>query len=277
MRERERAPAVPASGEASRPRLLVPALAACHEGEEIVLSREEAAHIRSRRLRDGEEVVTLDGKGARARARLTRHGAAVALLAFERNSGPGSLSSPSAFASLPGEPSLRVTVLLACAEPARVEWAVEKGTECGAAAFVLMDVTRSQRAHVAALRTRLVRLTRIAAEATKQCDRTIVPDIEGPVKIGCFLRGEEGRGARRRPLFLADPSGAPLEEKIASLSDSSSVAGGVAVAIGPEGGFTPDEISLFEGSGALRVSLGSRILRLETAVVAALTLLVGGR
>jgi 16S rRNA (uracil1498-N3)-methyltransferase len=155
-----------------------------------------------------------------------------------------------------------------------VEWAVEKGTECGAAGFVLLSAAHSQRAHVAALRTRLPRLSRIAAEATKQCDRTIIPGIQGPEEIEDFLRMEERHGDARPSLLLADPRGAPLSRQVLSLSSSSFPSRGVAVAIGPEGGFTPAEISLFEESGAFRVSLGSRLLRLETAVVAALVLLV---
>lgn len=247
--------------------MLVPDLLTHGEGEDIPLKKEESTHLRARRLRDGDEVIALDGKGARARARVACRGTAVVLLTFEEN--PGLVSS------LPGEPGLRITVLVACAEPARVEWAVEKGTECGAAGFVLLETARSQRAHVAALRTRRPRLSRIAAEAAKQCDRTIVPGVEGPERIGDFLKREEGRGGARAQILVADSSGPPLEKRICT--SSFSLARGVAIAIGPEGGFTPAEISFFEGSGALRVSLGPRVLRLETAVVAALTLLAGGR
>ncbi len=261
------------------PRVIVPELAAYRgSSEEVLLREEERAHIRTRRLRDGDEVVAIDGKGVRARARIARRGTSVGLIAFEESPGLSSGSSPTSpsfFASLPGEPVLRVTVLLACAEPARVEWAVEKGTECGAAGFVLLSAARSQKAHVAALRARLPRLSRIAAEATKQCDRTIVPGVEGPEEIEDSLRRKEGQEQERHPLLVADPSGAPITETISRSSFSSSLARRVAVAIGPEGGFTPAEIFLFEESGALRVSLGPRILRLETAVVAALTLLVG--
>jgi len=246
------------------PRVIVPDLVA-HRGSsgEILLREEERDHVRSRRLRDGDEVVVLDGKGARARAHLTRRGTALTLLGFEELSG-----------ALPGEPSRRVTVLLACAEPARIEWAVEKGTECGAARFVLLEAARSQRAHVVALRSRLPRLRRIAAEATKQCGRTIVPEIEGPEEIEVLLRKEECPGRARRPLLLAEPSG----ERIGapdSRPDLVRPGGEITLAVGPEGGFTLSEISLFEGFGAVPVSLGPRVLRLETAVVAALTLLVG--
>lgn len=234
------------------PRVLIPELAD-HRGssEEIFLRKEERDHVRSRRLRDGDEVVALDGRGLRLRAKLSRGASALVLLPFEEN--------PSSFL-LPGEPATRVTVLLACAEPARVEWAVEKGTECGAAGFVLLDADRSQRAHVAALAKRIPRLVRIAEEATKQCDRTLVPFVEGPKSLEDSLRRVRGE-----TLIVLDPSGVP----------GASVAPGAgALAIGPEGGFAPAEISLFAEKSAVFLSLGPRILRLETAVVVALARLV---
>jgi 16S rRNA (uracil1498-N3)-methyltransferase len=250
------------------PRVLVPDLTA-HWGtseenpkeEEILLRREEREHVRSRRLRDGDEVVALDGKGARVPARLVRGGAAIVLTLSKKIF--SSSSSPSSSSSLPGEPANRVVVALACAEPARVEWAIEKGTECGAAGFVLLDAARSQRAHVAALAKRIPRLIRIAEEATKQCDRTLVPFVEGPESTEDFLR--RGRGERR--LFVADPGGVPIASIAPLLGDST-------VAIGPEGGFAPSELSLFKANLFLFLSLGPRILRLETAVVVALARLV---
>ena len=241
--------------QARPPRVLVPdlaeRLARPEEHQKISLKAEEREHVRSRRLRDGDEVVALDGKGARARAVLVGGGSAIALL-----------PSKKIFSSsrLPGEPANRVVVALACAEPARIEWAIEKGTECGAAGFVLLDAERSQRAHVAALAKRIPRLVRISEEATKQCDRTLVPFVEGPKSTEEFLRRVKGER-----VLVADVGGAPLPEP----------SGGAAVVvIGPEGGFAPAELNLFEGKGALRTSLGARILRLETAVVVALALLV---
>ena len=242
------------------PRVLVPELAAhraAPEEDEILLRRKEKDHVRSRRLRDGDEVVVLDGKGLRARGKLTRSGTAVAHLSFEESS-----SSPSL---LPGEPANSVTVLLACAEPARVEWAIEKGTECGAAGFVLLDAERSQRSHVAALSKRIPRLIRIAEEATKQCDRTIVPFVEGPKSTEEFLGGLRGE-----TLIVADPGGAP----IASFAPGIPAGRELVVAIGPEGGFTPAEFSSFAEKSPVFLSLGPRILRLETAVVVALARLV---
>jgi len=247
------------------PRVFVPDLAehraGAQENREILLSKEERAHVRSRRLHDGDEVVVLDGIGLRARAKLTRSGTAVTLVSFEASS-----SSPSPSARLPGEPANRVTVALACAEPARVEWAVEKGTECGAAGFVLLACGRSQKAHVTALSSpaRLARLRRIAVEATKQCDRTLVPFVEGPKSTEEFLRNVSGREA----FFVLDPSGLTAARPAPQ--------GDLVVAIGPEGGFAPAEISSFAEKSPVFLSLGPRVLRLETAVAAALVRLVDG-
>jgi 16S rRNA (uracil1498-N3)-methyltransferase len=244
------------------PRVLVPDLTEHqgslveNRGEEILLRKEEREHVRSRRLEDGDQVVALDGKGARARAVLARGGTAIVL-------SPSKQIFSSSSLSLPGEPTNRVVVALACAEPARIEWAIEKGTECGAAGFVLLDAERSQRAHVAALSKRIPRLVRIAEEATKQCDRTLVPFVEGPKSTEDFLGGGRGEGK----LFLADPAGVPIASIAPHLGDG-------AVAIGPEGGFSPSEVSLFNANSSLFLSLGPRILRLETAVVVALARLV---
>jgi 16S rRNA (uracil1498-N3)-methyltransferase len=246
------------------PRVLVPDLAEhlarSEEHEEISLKVEEREHARSRRLRDGDEVVALDGKGARARAVLARGGSAIALLPSEKIFSSSSSSSSSPL-SLPNEPANRVVVALACAEPARVEWAIEKGTECGAAGFVLLDAGRSQRAHVAALAKRIPRLVRIAEEATKQCDRTLVPFVEGPKSTEEFLRGL--RGETLVVLDPAAPAGGPRAVPRAS-----------AVAVGPEGGFAPAELSSFAEKSPVFLSLGPRVLRLETAVVVALARLV---
>jgi 16S rRNA (uracil1498-N3)-methyltransferase len=255
MSEKDTVPARP-------PRVLLPDLAEhlarSEEHLEISLRVEEREHVRSRRLRDGDEVVALDGKGARAAARIVRGGTAIALLPSKKIS--SSSSSSSSF-RLPGEPANRVVIALACAEPARVEWAIEKGTECGAAGFVLLDAERSQRAHVAALAKRLPRLVRIAEEAMKQCDRTLVPFVEGPKSTEEFLGGL--RGETLVVLDPAAPAGGPRAGSGAS-----------AVAIGPEGGFVPAEISSFAEKSPVFLSLGPRILRLETAVVVALARLV---
>jgi 16S rRNA (uracil1498-N3)-methyltransferase len=230
----------------SAPRVLVPG-AALAAGAIVVLPEVEARHLRVSRVGPGGEVILLDGAGARAAASLDGSGRAAAVR---------ELLPPR------GEPRAEVTVLLGIGDLPRVEWAVEKGTECGAAAFVLVAAARSQRAHVAAAGTRLERLRRIAAEAAKQCDRTRVPAVLAPAPLAAALAGFAGR------LLVARPGAPPLPR------EAGEKPGAVGVAIGPEGGFDAAEERLLDGAGAVPFSLGARILRLETAVVAALARLV---
>lgn len=226
-------------------RVIVPG-AALSPGVPVALPRAEARHLRVARVAPGAELVLLDGRGARAGAVLSAGGGEAVVTHL----------LPAA-----GEPLRRVTVLLGVGEPARVEWAVEKGTECGAAGFVLVAAARSQRAHVAAAGARLERLGRIAAEAVKQCGRTVVPPVAGPVTLAGALEGARGRLVVARPgAPVPGPSGIPDGE--------------LSVAVGPEGGFDAPEELLLDGAGALAVGLGGRVLRLETAVVAALVRLV---
>jgi 16S rRNA (uracil1498-N3)-methyltransferase len=233
-----------ALGEAvsSPPRVLVPGgrIAA---GVAVPLPDAEARHLRVSRAGAGGTVVLLDGTGGRAEAILSASGKEAVVTR---------LVPPK------GEPARRVTLLLGVGEPARVEWAVEKGTECGASLFLLVSAARSQKAHVAAAAARLERIRRIAAEAVKQCDRTVVPAIVGPLPLDAALE------ACDRALLVARPGAPELQPGLVP-------AGSVSVAIGPEGGFDPVEEALLDASGALPVGLGNRILRLETAVVATLS------
>lgn len=208
-------------------------------GSLVALSEDERRHAKARRLRNGSAVVLLDGRGRRGRGELVDVSVQVHQVELDV-----------------GEDRRPVAILLAAAEPARVEWAIEKGTECGAASFTLFAAERSQAAHVRALTARLGRLRKISVEAVKQCDRSVVPPVLGVVSLEAALRDAP------RPLAVALPGGAEPSPGLR------------AVAIGPEGGFTPAEERLFAEGGASGIGLGRRVLRLETAVVVALARLV---
>jgi 16S rRNA (uracil1498-N3)-methyltransferase len=138
---------------------------------------------------------------------------------------------------------------------AQTDWLVEKATELGAARLLPVMTGRT-----VAERVRLDRLEAIAIEAAEQCGRTGLPEIAEPVALKDLLGSRDS--ARR--LYFADERGG----EAAAMAFQ---AGAALILIGPEGGFTDQEQQLIRsGDNAVPISLGPRILRAETAALAAL-------
>jgi len=157
-------------------------------------------------------------------------------------------------------------LLISVVKKSALEFAVEKATELGVRRVRLVVTHRTQVQHV-----RMDRLDAIAIEAAEQTGRQDVPMIDEPVKLGELLDGWE---AGRRLMFCDETGGAPAW---ASLSEPSPVEGEGsrkwAVLIGPEGGFSPEERERLRALPfTIAVSLGPRVLRADTAAIAALTL-----
>ncbi|NWE53633.1 16S rRNA (uracil(1498)-N(3))-methyltransferase [Brevundimonas sp. P7753] len=151
-------------------------------------------------------------------------------------------------------------LIVAVVKKARVETIVEKATELGAARVRLALTHRTN-----ADRLRLDRLDAIAEEAAEQTGRLDVPLVDDPVKLETLL---DGWDASRRLMFCDETGGAPAVSALTS-------AGGDkwAILIGPEGGFSPEEGARLRALPfTTAVSLGPRILRADTAAIAALTL-----
>lgn len=153
-----------------------------------------------------------------------------------------------------------VQLLISVVKKSALEFAVEKATELGARRIGLVVTHRTQVQHV-----RMDRLDAIAIEAAEQTGRLDVPMIDEPVKLGDLLdRWEAGR----RLMFCDETGGAPAMGALAEAGG-----GPWAILIGPEGGFSPEERERLRALPfATAVSLGPRILRADTAAVAALTL-----
>jgi 16S rRNA (uracil1498-N3)-methyltransferase len=107
----------------------------------------------------------------------------------------------------------------------------------------------------------LGRLRRAVVEASKQCGRTVLMQIAEPVRCGDFLAQAEAHVGRENVRICAHPDGQPVLRH-------ADAGGQVTMAVGPEGGFTDDEIGLARANGWTLASLGPRILRVETAAVA---------
>jgi len=152
--------------------------------------------------------------------------------------------------------------VIALVKRARLETIVEKAAELGARRVRLVITERTN-----AERTRVDRLAAIATEAAEQTGRLDVPEIAEPRKLDALLADWPAG----RPLMFCDEAG-DAPPALAALAGREG-GGPWAVLIGPEGGFSPRERALVRQlPGAVPVSLGPRILRADTAAIAALTL-----
>lgn len=227
-------------------RLYAPGLP--EEGGAVVLGEASSRHVRVLRLRAGESVVLFDGEGRAATARLESVVDDVVCLA----------EPPVAAATR----RARIVLMLAVPKGSKLDDCVRAATELGVDEIALMQTERTiPRWDSERTRTRLDRLTRIAGEAAAQCERDDVPIVHAPRPFRAWL--EEMPSSARGVLFGARAEGAVALEPIMEP---------VWCALGPEGGFTEQEILLFERSGFSRASLGTRVLRVETAVPAALAI-----
>jgi 16S rRNA (uracil1498-N3)-methyltransferase len=234
-------PATPAWPPRSLPRLFV--RQPLSEGAAVELDAAQANYLGNvMRLGVGAELLAFDGSSGEWLARIAEAGKKRMTLTVERKT---------------REPEIIPDVWLAFApvKRAQTDWLAEKATELGAARLLPVITQRT-----IAERVKLERLEAIAIEAAEQCGRTRVPQIVAPVPLKRLI--DELDPARH--LYFADENGG--EPMAASLRE-----GPAMILIGPEGGFADEERAFVRGAGARAISLGPRILRAETAALAALS------
>jgi 16S rRNA (uracil1498-N3)-methyltransferase len=171
-------------------------------------------------------------------------------------------------AELKAEPALPITLVMAVYKFDHMEWAIEKATEFGVAAIAPVIARRSEKHLAQAAEKRAERWRRIVHEASQQSRRCDVPLIHDPVSLAVRVRSASD--AMRIVLAEQERSTTlrfALEEAIAAAETEMPA---LDIAIGPEGGWAPEEEALFDANGWRAVSLGPRILRAETAAIAAL-------
>ena len=160
-------------------------------------------------------------------------------------------------------PAVDIILLLSIVKFDAFEWAIEKATELGVGMIVPVAASRSEKALLAASGKRLDRWEKILVEASQQSRRVRVPAISSPLRLREAFNEAYPLGAK---VILSERSNAPaLRDVLSAVTVSQAT-----LAIGPEGGWTDEELSMAEAVGFREASLGKLILRTETAVVAAL-------
>ncbi len=157
----------------------------------------------------------------------------------------------------------KITLLLAIFKFDRMEWAIEKCTELGASHIVPIIARRTDSHLATASAKRVERWRRIALQASEQSRRSSPPEIAAPTKLREALKANTGLC-----IVLAETEDRTLLRDVVEHDASA----GIALAIGPEGGWTGDELQSFQQSAWISASLGQTILRAETAAIAALAI-----
>jgi 16S rRNA (uracil1498-N3)-methyltransferase len=210
----------------------------------------------------GDQVRVFDGQGREYLTTIREIKDQRVLVAIEGEPDPGSIVNR--------EPPLELILCQSIPKGDKMELIIQKGTELGASRFIpLMTERTIVRLETGRAENRQQRWQKVAVEAARQCRRSVVPRVEGVSSLAQVLN--------------SIPAGSlgliPWEDEFTCamkdvLRKEPAVPGAVWVFIGPEGGFSEEEIAKARQAGVIPVSLGPRILRTETAGLAVLTMLL---
>jgi 16S rRNA (uracil1498-N3)-methyltransferase len=228
-------------------------------GGRLVLTDDDHQHVaRVLRAQAGDRVTLFDGAGTEVEAAIARVGKLdTELVLGARRTGAATA------------PAVAITLLVAAPRGERMDLVVQKTTELGVGRIVPVVAERSVARPEPARRARWAK---IAREAARQCGRADVPRVDEPLALAAavtapelpaarFALWEAERGQSLRARLAATAAGPPARPRAA-----------VALLVGPEGGFPAGEIAAATAAGFVPVSLGPRILRVETAAIVAVAL-----
>jgi len=206
------------------------------------LDAQEAQHLRVLRLRPGMQVRVFDGQGGEASATLIRLDEVGAMLELgEAIANDRETPQP-------------ITLAVALLKGDKLSDVVRAATELGVTTVQLLQTRHADVQDIGD--QKLIRLRRIAAEASKQSRRAVTPEVLAPIGLARLTLSGQG--------FLAHPGSA------ARLTDTLHWETPITLVSGPEGGFADAEVAALTAMGFTAVTLGPRILRAETAPLALL-------
>ncbi|MBE2220500.1 MAG: 16S rRNA (uracil(1498)-N(3))-methyltransferase [Anaerolineae bacterium] len=229
------------------------------DDNQVTFSDEQAHQMRQvLRMAVGDRVVALvDGAGWEVEAELVQvDKKGVTAVALEKR-------------PVTTEPTIQLTLYACLLKRDNYEWVLQKGTEIGVSRFVPLISERT----VAQPPKKWERWQRIVTEAAEQSGRGCIPEIMPPQKLADVLAGWPPDAIGLMPAVAAD--GVTIGS---ALAQAEPVEAGAlveaSVFIGPEGGWTDDEVANGRSAGLIPVTLGKRILRAETASIVAATLVI---
>lgn len=229
---------------------------ALQPGADVPLPDASAAHaLRVLRLGAGDEVVLFNGDGREYAARLLAGDARRPQARVEAVAAPAR------------ESPLRVTLLQALARGDKMDWIVQKATELGVARIAPVVTARSEvRLDGPRAARRLEHWQAIAISACEQCGRNTLPVIDAPGALASHAaaRGDSGPALR---WMLCPGAATRLRDRRVPPNAA------IEIAVGPEGGFDDDDLAALHAQGFEALALGPRVLRTETAGLAALAAL----
>lgn len=226
----------------------------------LTLAGDEFHHCRDvMRCRVGDRVVVFNGAGTEADVEiLSLDGSVAALKTWTVSDTP--------------RPSARLTLGQAVPKGKNMDLIVQKATELGASVIVpLLSERTVVRLDPGEAEKKREKWQRVAIEACKQCGQNWLPEVAAPVSVEAFV----AKSGRARPGELRLVAALTAEARALSriLGDLETLPGEASVLIGPEGDFTPAELSLTIGAGFEPLTLGPIVLRSETAAIYALSVL----
>jgi len=223
-------------------------------GNQLIIDGNEFRHLHKvKRKRVGDKVHATDGEGNFYTVQLIKIKATQAIAEIGK------------IQRLVGESLVSITLAQGLIKSQRMDWLIEKGTELGIRKFIPVQTDFCQ---TNPSDLKLNRWARVAQAAMKQCGRSILPQIEKKVKV------KELADVLERPAFFAHPGvRTTVNEALAEIQKKrKDTIRSLSLLVGPEGGFSDDEVNLFKQWGFFQVQLGQRRLRSETAAITLITL-----
>lgn len=220
------------------------------EGGRVELEASESQHVGVLRLSVGQELELFDGEGRVAAARIRSLAERVVC----------DVEPP----CLVDHPLGRVVLVQALLKGPKLDVALRMATELGVSEVVLVETQRCVAKYTGGSGNKMERVRRVVQQAARQSERIYVPKVHAPISYATYMEG----------IRVGDPRWIFSARSSRSIPAISGSAKSLSVAVGPEGGFTPDEIELAVSKGFVKVGLGPPILRSETAAAMAVGLAI---